>query len=114
MMKISFRTNKLEKICSQEKVMEKELGTEMSNKLKQRLMELKAATTLSDISYLPPARCHELKGDRNGQFSVNLKQPYRLIFIPVDSLSSQKIKGSMDKSQVTAIKIIEIVDTHKK
>jgi proteic killer suppression protein len=37
-----------------------------------------------DISRLPPARCHELTGNRSGQLSVDLEYPYRLLFIPAN------------------------------
>ena len=87
-MLIYFRTTKLQKTCSQEQKMIKELGGAMARKLRQRLTELKAADSLSDISHLPPPRCHELTGKRAGQFSVDLEHPYRLLFIPADEPGS--------------------------
>ena len=111
-MDIQFKTAKLQKICSQNAVAIKKLGPKMARKLQQRMMELQAAETLSDISRLPPARCHELKGDRKGQLSVGLEHPYRLIFIPVNNPIPEKESGGLDWTQVTKIKIIEIVDTH--
>lgn len=111
-MLIYFRTNKLYKTCSQERVMVKELGAGMARKLQQRLAELKAAEVLSDISYLPPPRCHELTGKRAGQFSVDLEHPYRLLFIPADDPTPSKKDGGIDLARVTEIEIIEIEDTH--
>jgi hypothetical protein len=58
-MKIYFRTNKLQKICSLDREMVKQVGAKNAGKLKQRMMELSAADMLSDISHLPPPRCHE-------------------------------------------------------
>lgn len=84
----------------------------MSKKLQQRLMELRAADTLADISHLPPARCHELTGNRSGQLSVDLEQPYRLIFIPAEGPSRVKKDGGLSWEHITAIEIIEITDTH--
>jgi proteic killer suppression protein len=109
---ISFKTKKLQRICSQEKEMLKHLGANRSKKLKQRLMELFAADTLADISYLPPPLCHELTGKEAGQFSVDLDHPYRLLFIPAENHVPEREDGGIDREQVSAIEIIEIKDTH--
>lgn len=94
-MLIYFRTKKLQKVCSEQREMQKQLGQGMARKLMQRMAELKAAETLSDISHLPPPRCHELTGNRAGQFSVDLEQPYRLLFIPADDpIPYREDKGS--------------------
>jgi proteic killer suppression protein len=111
-MVIYFRNRKLQKLCNSSREADKSLGLKMSKKLQQRLMELSAAGTLADISHLPPARCHELAGNRLGQLSVDLKQPYRLIFIPVEGPSQVKKDGGLDWEQITEIEIIEITDTH--
>ena len=92
--------------------MVKELGAGMARKLQQRLAELNAADVLSDISHLPPPRCHELTGKRAGQFSVDLEHPYRLLFIPADDPIPYKEDGGIDLALVTEIEIIEIEDTH--
>jgi len=84
----------------------------MARKLKQRLAELKAAETLSDISYLPPPRCHELTGNRAGQFSVDLEHPYRLLFLPADDPIPYREDGGIDLLLVREIEIIKIEDTH--
>lgn len=84
----------------------------MAGKLLQRLMELSAADTLHDVSYLPPARCHELAGDRAGQLSVDLEHPYRLLFKVANTPIPRKADGGLDWSVVTEIEIIDIVDTH--
>jgi len=83
-----------------------------AEKLKQRLMELKAADTLSDISYLPSPRCHALTGNKNGQFSVDMEHPYRLLFVPVNHPLPLHEDGGIDREKVTEIEIIEIADTH--
>jgi len=111
-MLIFFRTKKLQKICSESREMQKQLGPAMARKLRQRLMELKAAETLADISHLPPPRCHELGGDRAGQFSVDLDHPHRLLFIPADEPVPHREDGGVDLERVREIEIIEIANTH--
>ncbi len=76
------------------------------------MMELKAAISLDDISRLPPARRHELTGNRKGQVSVDLEHPYRLLFIPANNPIPETENGGLDWPGVTEIEIIGIVDTH--
>ncbi len=79
-MLIYFKTRNLQKICSKENEAVKKLGLKMARKLHQRMMELSAAPCLDDISKLTPSRCHQLKGDRMGQFSVDLAHPLQVDF----------------------------------
>ena len=111
-MQIFFRIKKLQKICSSEKEMLRSFGASRARKLQQRLMELRAADNLSQISHLPPPRCHELSGNRQGQFSVDLDHPYRLLFIPTNDPVPRTEDGGLDLQQVTEIEILEIADTH--
>ena len=111
-MRVFFRTNKLQKICSRSAVARKELGTKGAQKLQQRLMELSAAESLHDISRLPPPRCHELTGNRRGQISVDLEHPYRLLFIPANDPVPRGSDGGLCWPEVTEIEIIAIADTH--
>ena len=110
-MQIYFKTKKLQKQCSENREMVKEFGQKMSGKLQQRLMEINAADSLKDMSYLPPARCHELE-NRGGVFSVDLEYPNRLLFIPANEPVPLKGDGGIDHQYVTEIKVIAIEDTH--
>lgn len=111
-MDIYFKSKRLQKICSAQKEAIRRLGQKGAEKLMQRMSELKAAETLNDISYFPPARLHELTGNRKGNFSVDLEHPYRLLFISAVESKPLKEDGGIDKEKVTAIEIIEIKDTH--
>jgi len=110
-MKVYFKSRKLQKICSEQKHGEKTLGSSCAKKLRQRMIELDAADSLADISRLPP-RCHALTGDRKGTFSVDLLQPYRLIFAPADEPLPLNEQGGLDLKRVCEVLIIEIADTH--
>ncbi len=111
-MKIYFKTRKLEKVCNKKKESVKAIGAENSRRLQQRMMELKAADTLNDISNLPPARCHELLGNRKRQFSVDIDRNYRLLFISANDPTPEKDDGGLDKKRITEVEIIGIEDTH--
>lgn len=112
-MKVLFKTKKLQKQCSEEREMIKAFGQKMSAKIQRRLMELRAADSLADISHLPPARCHELE-NRRGVFSVDLEYPYRLLFISENEPIPLKKDGGIDHQHVTEILVIAIEDTHDK
>jgi plasmid maintenance system killer protein len=111
-MVVFFQSKKLQKICSSQKEMLKAFGAPRARKLQQRLMELNAADNLSHIARVPPPRCHQLTGNRQGQLSVDLDHPYRLLFIPAHNPIPVKADGGLDWEQVTEIEIVEIADTH--
>jgi plasmid maintenance system killer protein len=111
-MVIYFRTKRLQKICNNTNEATKKLGPKMTRKLQQRLMELKAASCLADISKVPPTRCHLLSGNRDGQLSVDLEHPYRLLFIPANDPIPLTQDGGLDWTKITEIEIVEITDTH--
>ena len=111
-MVIYFKTKKLQKICNNTNDAIKKLGPKMARKLQQRLMELKAASCLADISKLPPPRCHHLFGNRKGQLSVDLEHPYRLLFISANNPAPVTQTGGLMWAKVTEIEIVEIADTH--
>ncbi len=92
--------------------MKKTFGAPRVRKLQQRLLELRAPANLSQISHVPPPRCHELTGNRQVQLSVDLDQPYRLIFIPANDPIPHREDGGLDWAQVTEIEIVDIVDPH--
>lgn len=79
--------------------------------IRRRLDELRAAPSL-DVMRRLPGRCHELKGDRAGQLSIDLDGPYRLLFSPAHNPIPSKMDGGMDWTKVTAIVLVGVVDTH--
>ncbi|MBA2883165.1 proteic killer suppression protein [Desulfosalsimonas propionicica] len=111
-MEIYFKTKRLAKICNNQKEAIKIHGTKMAAKLGQRMFELNAAKSLKDISRLPPARCHQLSGNRQNQFSVDLEHPFRLLFIPANEPLPRLPDGGFDLEKITEIEIIAIIDTH--
>lgn len=111
-MVVSFHTKKLQKNCNSDREMQKNYGKAKARKLQQRLMELGAADHLGQISHLPPPRCHEMTGNRKGQLSVDLDQPYRLFFVPANDPVPMKKGGGLDWTAVTKIEIVEIEDPH--
>ncbi|HRX01465.1 MAG TPA: hypothetical protein P5280_18375 [Cyclobacteriaceae bacterium] len=113
-MNIIFDSSRLERVCNSGAALNRKYGQRKAKKIQQRLFELQAADSLSDISHLPPPRCHALIGNRQGQFSVDTVHPYRIIFEPANDPVPLQEDGSLDKSQVTAVRILDVnVDTHE-
>jgi plasmid maintenance system killer protein len=111
-LQILFRTGKLEKEFNSEQLLVRRHGPQRARLIQRRLAQLHAAAVLEDLRALPQVRCHELKGDRAGQLSMDLDHPYRLIFTPDHDPYPERPEGGLDWHQVTAIKILGVEDTH--
>ncbi len=111
-MQLLFRSRKLQKQCSSSKELRRTFGVEQAIVVEMRLSELRAAANLAQMRYRPRARCHELKAEREGQLSVDLKHPYRLVFMPAHEPLPKKLDGGLEWEKVTEIIILEVVDYH--
>ena len=111
-MDIIFKTQKLAKIFNSEKALRKEYGADIAKFIKHRMMVLKAAPVLDDVSYRSPERRHELKGARKGTFAVDIRHQYRLIFRPNHNPLPRKEDGGLDLKRITAIIILGVEDYH--
>lgn len=107
---IEFASRKLQRTCSVEREAQRRWGANWKI-LKRRLASLDAAETLADMTNVP-GRFHQLTVDRAGQFALHLWEPYRLVFEPTDPLLAVGTDGQIDRSLVTSIRILEIVDYH--
>lgn len=79
-MLIKFRNNTLEKLFLKKNYAFKELGSQVAKKYIQRINIIQAVDNLDSLIQLPALRCHPLKGNRKGQYAINLTGFYRLIF----------------------------------
>ena len=110
-MLIGFKTNKLSRIFNSMDLLKKTYGPEQARKIALRIKVLEAAPCLADVSTLPPERRHELKGNRKGQFAVDIAQPFRIIFLTKEAIPKGK-GGRIDLSKVTKIVILGVEDYH--
>jgi len=114
-MEIHVSNSKLRAGLEDEAARRRKYGADMAKKLSLRLDALRAADSLSDF-WPPnsgPERCHELKGDLTGVFSIDLKQPYRLLFRPVEAAPPADRSDEQARwKSITSIDIVAIEDTH--
>lgn len=111
-----FISDKKLRRAIEQQTLDQRYGTDMSKRISLRLNTLRAAESLGDF-WPPksgPERCHELKGDLIGIFSVDLKHPYRLLFKPKKETPPPDRSDERQRWQsITAIDILAIEDTHE-
>jgi len=109
---IFISDKRLRKVIDDDAACRRQYGADMAKKLALRLVSLRAAESLADF-WPPksgPERCHELKGDRKGTFSVDLNQPYRLLFQATNEPNT--IDEQERWKSITSIDVTAIEDTH--
>lgn len=98
-MEITYKSQKLEKCCTDARVAEKTYGRKMAEKIHQRIDQISAADTVEMLIQYQVGRCHALTQNRKGQYAVDLVHPYRLVF---------EKKGN----EIQIANILEIIDYH--
>lgn len=111
-MEIVYGSRKLERAGNLEREGVRMWGAENARKVRRRLAELAAADSLAVVATLPSARLHPLKGNRQGQFAVDVRHPFRLIFEPNHDPIPLKGDGGVDLERVTRIRVLAVEDYH--
>ena len=96
---ITYRNKSIERICTDFSEAVRKYGVSIAEKIHLRINEISAAENVELMVQFHIGRCHRLIGKRDGQYSVDLTQPYRLIFM-------------VKNERVQIANIIEIVDYH--
>ena len=91
-MKIGYKNKKLQDLCQKRAVADRKLGADCARKLM--------------------LRPHPLKGDRDGEFALDLAGGWRLTFVSAHDPCPTKLDGSIDWAQVTIVTIEYIGDYH--
>jgi proteic killer suppression protein len=108
---IEFASKKLEKVLNSEAVIRKKYGDVNGRKIMRRMEVLNAAPSLFHVPRTPPERCHQLSGDRDEDFAVDIQHPYRLL-LRIPEPIPRKLDGGIDLSAVKRIVILGIEDYH--
>jgi proteic killer suppression protein len=112
-LEITFQNNKLKKMANEDRIAVRELGKIRARLYKERLDDLRAASNLEEVRFLP-GRFHELTGNRKGQWACDLDQPYRLIFQPHEDPIPEDSNGKYIWLEITGVEILEITNYHGK
>ena len=108
-MDIDFENAKLRALCEQRARMVRVFGLRCAKKLQGRLADLEAAAFVTE---LVAGRPHPLKGDRLGQFAVDLHGAVRLVFEPDHDPVPRNADKSIAWNQVNNVRIVFIGDYH--
>jgi proteic killer suppression protein len=111
-MLITFRNKTLEKELCDEKTLKRRWGVQQAKLIARRLTELAAAEDLETLKKLPQVRAHELSGNRAGQISLDVRQPYRLLIVPDHEETPRKEDGGLDWQKITKVKVLGVEDIH--
>lgn len=104
LLKIHYRTKKLEKILSNDRLIKKHYS-KIDSSIKNRLTELSSVSNLSMITNLPPPRKHRLSGNYQNCWAVDVSPNYRLVF-------SSYFENIVEDIDVREIVIESIEDYH--
>lgn len=77
----------------------KKIWLSNGEKIYQRIDEIDASDTVEEMVQYHIGRCHPLKGNRKGQYAMDLVHPYRLIFEQIED-------------EIKIANVMEIVDYH--
>jgi len=110
-MDIVFSSSKLEKEFNSGKELNKVHGPQRAKAIMKRVTQLAVADNLEQLRNAP-GRCHVLKGDLAGIFSLDLDGPYRLLFESTGDSPPALDDGSIIWSLISSVRILEVRDTH--
>jgi toxin HigB-1 len=112
--KVSYKTNKLKDLLNTQKDLIRAFGKKVAKAVMVRHQLLKSSSTLQDLPHTPPVRCHALKGNRKGQYAMDTaaKSGFRIIFRPDHEPVPENKDGSVDRSQVTDVEVLDVINYH--
>lgn len=110
-MKYKIGNKKLGKQLSDASSIKRNFGVR-AKLISQRLDEIETSPNLKVLMQIPAANCHRLKGQRSGQWAVDISGNYRIIFEIMDDPVPMKNDTELDLANIKEINIIEINDYH--
>lgn len=104
-MELAFATKSLRKICVSAEKAKRELGPQVSETLRRRLADMRAAVSVGDLI---AGRPHELDGTPQRRIALGLGGGQRLIFCANHAVLPKLESGKMDWSKVSRVKLLRI------
>lgn len=104
-LEIAFAEKSDRQLCENEAIAERKIGSKVADKLKRRLADLRAATSIKDVVAGKP---RELDGKYKHQIAVELCDGYFLVFCANHNTNPLLESGEIDWSRVSRIKILRV------
>ena len=98
-MEITYKNKNIMKVCTNASYAERKYGSDMAEKIHQRIDEIDASETVEEMVQCHIGRCHYLTGNRKGQYAMDLIHPQRLIF-------------GKRGNEIQIVNVLEITDYH--
>lgn len=111
-MEVSFATTRLSRVFNSQSALAQTYGARRAEAIINRVTALRRFLTLSQVPTAPPFRRHQLIGNRDEQYAVNIDAQFRILFVPDHAPIPRRSDGGIDTDRVTAITITEITDYH--
>lgn len=113
-MKVNYANKKVEQQCTNMKAALKLFGGDknLALSLLSRINAMKAADVLKDIIVTPQFHFHNLRGDREGYFAIDVKSrrdKWRIILCPLDENEEIFDPCYVDKI-ASMVRIVEITE----
>ena len=104
-LELAFASKSLRQLCENEAKATQDLGGRVAQKLRRRLADLRAATSVND---LVAGRPRELEGVPHRNLGVNLSEGSRIVFCANHNTIPVLPSGEVDWSRVSRVKILRI------
>lgn len=111
-MEVEFRNRRLRKILTSDKELARRYGARQGRCISAEIKALQRAATLLCVPTTPPKRRHQLVGNLDGLFAVDLLHPYRMVFAPAHNPVPRRADGGIDLAEIAAIIIMGVEDYH--
>jgi hypothetical protein len=103
-MELSFRTHMVRTICEDEDKAVSMLGVAAADRLRNRLADLRAAGTVSDLVAGNP----RFSGHRNSELRIQLDEAHDLFCRPNHTTPPEDSAGLIDWPRVHRLQVVEI------
>ena len=98
-MEVIYKNRRLQRVCTNIDAASRKYGNRMAELIRIRIRQIKSADDIESLLAEKLGRCHALKGDRQGQYAMDLVHPYRLVFERLGEV-------------IQIARIVEITDYH--
>jgi proteic killer suppression protein len=91
-LRVEFAANQMQRFYERYEQGARKWGETVARKYIQRINILQAAQDFQHLSGIRSLRLHPLKGDRRGQWAIDLHDRWRLIVTPLDNPSGVRVE----------------------
>ncbi len=106
-MELAFATRFVREICESESTVTRKFGKGVTGKLKLRLADLRAATSVKDLVV---GRPREIEGRGHARFAIDLCEGYYMVFAANHANIPTVESGGVNWSKVSRVKILKIAN----